>query len=277
MGRVVAVVPHPENPGAVALAESIEKWLREHGCAVYHPDVVETTTEVDKPSHLDLAVVLGGDGTLLRVARRRQFWGVPLLGVNLGHLGFLTTVELDDWQPALDAFLGGAYDIEERMMLEARLCGGGREQTVTALNDIVVSEARPAHMIRTDIWVGEARLGLIPSDGIIVATPTGSTAYSLSAGGPILDPKMACIAITPICPHSLVSRPVVTAADARVAIKVGPAKGEFSLTADGQEVLSVSADDEITVYRADQVTRLVRLKGHNFYTLLRHKLADQRL
>lgn len=220
-------------------------------------------------------VVLGGDGTLLSVARRWPFWGVPLMGVNLGHLGFLTEVEEQGVPEALRMILKGEFRLQERMMLKATVMRNNLRVTESfALNDCVVTKGAFARMIRLEVHIGKSYLETFPADGVIISTPTGSTAYSLSAGGPIVDPSMQLMLLTPICPHMLQARPVVISPREKIRIHLHSVHEDMVLTLDGQEGIRLYPQDEVLIERADIVTRLVKIAPRSFYDVLRHKLTE---
>ncbi|MBS3872835.1 MAG: NAD(+)/NADH kinase [Firmicutes bacterium] len=218
-------------------------------------------------------IVLGGDGTLLSFARSWPFWGMPLLGVNLGNLGFLTEVEEADVLRAVAVLKRGAHTIQERMMLKVvvhRECRQVYESFV--LNDCVVTKGAFARMIRLEVHIGNNFFKTFPADGVIISTPTGSTAYSLSAGGPIVDPSMRLMLLTPICPHMLQARPLVVSPHDRIAIRVHSVHEDVVLTLDGQEGVRLYPKDEVIIESADIVTRLIKITPRSFYDVLRYKL-----
>jgi len=218
-------------------------------------------------------VVLGGDGTLLSIARTWPFWGIPLLGVNLGHLGFLTEVEAHDVLSALSALWLGDYTLQERMMLKVLVHRDGRQVFESvALNDCVVTKGAFARMIRLEIHIGAHFFKTFPADGVIISSPTGSTAYSLSAGGPIVDPNMRLMLLTPICPHMLQARPLVVSPNDRIAVQVHSLHEDVVLTLDGQEGVRVYPRDVVVVECSDIVTKLVKFVPRSFYDVLRFKL-----
>lgn len=221
----------------------------------------------------DLLVVLGGDGTILSGARLAA-GRVPVLGVNMGGFGFLAEVNLDDLPEAIPTILGGSAAVEERTMLEAEITGpGGVRVRALALNDMVVAPAGVARVIRVSTWVNREHLATYPADGVIVATPTGSTAYSLSAGGPIVHPQVDVIVVTPICPHTFTARPVVVSGDAVVGIEAAPTGEQVCLSVDGQESHPMWDGERVNVRRAAERTRLVRVHPPSFYSILRAKLG----
>jgi NAD+ kinase len=222
----------------------------------------------------ELLIVLGGDGTLIRAAQMVAPLQVPVLGVNTGHLGFLTELENSELFDALDQILAGNYMVEERLMLQAQVVRRGKQLLeVTGLNDVVVSKGPRARLVHLGVSVGETTVARYPADGIIVATPTGSTAYSLSAGGPIVGPTVDVLLVTPICPHTMISRAMVVAGSERVAINVLENPGEVGLSVDGSDPYPLEKGDQVRISRAPYAARLVRRHTYQFYEVLRQKLA----
>jgi NAD+ kinase len=228
----------------------------------------------ERCAELDLLLTLGGDGTLLRGARMVLTAGVPVLGINLGHLGFLTSASPEEMEDALAAWLAGESELDRRMALEVYAeddrHGAGRRHLV--LNDAVIHKGGAARVIRLHVRGRREEVGSYSADGIILATPTGSTAYSLSAGGPIVSPTVDCIIATPICPHTLGVRPLVLPADEIVTVEVLSAGGELMLTLDGQDSERLTAGQRVVVQRAAEPVRLVRFPGQSFFSTLRRKL-----
>lgn len=282
MGHVALIV-NVTKAGAAAVARETGDVLAAAGWTIWcSPDEAAAVgrpdwscAEADWPA-LEAAVVFGGDGTLLTAAKRFAGQGVPVLGVNLGHLGFLTELEPGDIGQA-PALLAGNGIVDRRMMLSAVLRRGGVEQQrFTALNDIVISKGAPARVTALEALAGGAVIGRYRADGLIAATPTGSTAYSLSAGGPIVHPNQDVITLTPICPHTLAARALVLPAATPVTLRVRPEnRGEIVLTVDGQQWCELQPGDEVDVTRADTYARLLRRPGFEFYRVLRNKLAEQ--
>jgi NAD+ kinase len=222
----------------------------------------------------DLIIVLGGDGTILRAARQFSGTNLPLLGVNLGQMGFLAEVEPPNLEAALELLQSGQYKVRHRLMLSARVLREERPiAEYTALNDIVISKGPFSRIIYLDTYVNDKQLETYPADGIIVATPTGSTGYSLSAGGPIVNPGLDVMIITPICPHLLHHRTVIVSSSERISIRTWTRQAEVVLTVDGQVGFSLQDDDVVQVTRAPLTTPLIQLQGSDFYTLLHRKLA----
>ena len=235
------------------------------------PDLqLATVRKAELPSQSDLIVVLGGDGTLLSMARAVGDLGIPIVGVNLGDLGFLAATTLDEMIPALDALLRGHMVIEERMMLATRVVRGGQTvATWLGLNDTVITKAAMSRIINLSVSIDGQHAILYRADGLIVSTPTGSTAYSLSAGGPILYPTLDGVVLTPICSHTLTNRPIVVPGGQRVAVTLLTSQ-EVMLTVDGQVGLGLREGDVVDVGRAAAAIRLVRFK--DFFSVLRTKL-----
>jgi NAD+ kinase len=241
--RTVGVAIKPGVPRAAAAARDLAKWLAQRGlAALFDPDAAAAVGELGcaraaLARRSDLIVVLGGDGTLLAVARSVEERPVPILGINLGTLGFLAEVPVDEMERALERAVAGELRVEERMRLDVELERGGRVLTsYRALNDAVVTNRGAlARIIDLETSADGQPVTTYHADGLIVSTPTGSTAYSLSAGGPILLPGVHSFLLTPICPHMLTQRPIVLPDTARLEVVVHPLGGDVQLTVDGQE------------------------------------------
>ncbi|MGH7444647.1 MAG: NAD(+)/NADH kinase, partial [Longimicrobiales bacterium] len=228
------------------------------------------------PDDVDLLVTLGGDGTLLRGARLVAARHVPVLGVNLGYLGFLTSIAPQELETALPRVFAGDYWLDERFTLDARVVNGSGVPgpSYLALNDAVLHKGGFARVIRLAVHVGPDRqeVATYTADGIILSTPTGSTAYSLSAAGPVVHPAVDCILATPICPHTLVLRPLVLPATVEITVEVLSPTEELILTVDGQDGAELHPSDRLVVRRGDAVVPLVRFASQSFFTTLRRKL-----
>lgn len=221
----------------------------------------------------DLLIVLGGDGTLLAAARALHSRKVPILAVNLGGLGFLTTVTLEELYPALEQVLAGAHHTSERMMLQAEVFRNGKPaERLTALNDAVANKGALARMLDFDVHVNGDQVGRYRADGIIVATPTGSTAYSLAAGGPIVQQDLDSFVITPICPHMLTNRPLVIPDTARIELDFSAAEGPVYLTFDGQIGLQLGSSDRVAISKSPNKVLFVRPPKKTYFEILRSKL-----
>lgn len=228
------------------------------------------------PEDIDILLTLGGDGTLLRGARLVADLHKPILGVNLGFLGFLTSITPQELEASLKQLLAGDYWLDTRFTLEAAVVNGNGSPgpSYTALNDAVLHKGGVARVIRLAVFIGKDReeIGSYSADGIILATPTGSTAYSLSAAGAIVVPTVDCILATPICPHSLVIRPLVLPSSEVITIEVRPPASELMLTVDGQDGEPVKAGDQVVIRKGKATVPLVRFPGQSFFSTLRRKL-----
>lgn len=232
----------------------------------------------DMPEDIECVLVLGGDGTLLQAARELLQRHIPLLGINLGTLGFLTSAEKSELPKCLDSVLDDSCSIDERMMLEGVAYHGSEKiQMNIALNDVIIARAGFSRLVELKIYVNGELLSIYNADGIIVSTPTGSTGYSLSAGGPIIFPQTDVIVITPICPHSLQARSLVVSGEDRIMIEIGrrrkTQKEEAMVTFDGRSAQELETSDRIEIYKAQETTQLIRLKGRSFYQVLQNKIG----
>ena len=219
-------------------------------------------------------VVLGGDGSLLDAARRAAPLGKPLLGINMGHLGYMAELEIGELSE-LSKIVSGDFEIDERLMLSVSVHTqtGGLKSEAYALNDAVISNGSVARIVDLELYEGGEFVSNYRADGLIVATPTGSTAYSMSAGGPITDPHLDCLLVTPVCPHSLTARPLLFRADTVVEIKnICQREKMLYLTVDGRNNFEIYRGDVVRVTRSEMVTRLIRLHKGGFYNRLQHKM-----
>jgi NAD+ kinase len=225
-------------------------------------------------SKAELAIVVGGDGTLLGAGRYLAPAGVPLLGVNQGRLGFLVDIAPDEMAESLAAVIGGRYELEERLILSARLTRDGKtEDTVyTAVNDVVLRNQASIRMIEFESWMGEQFISLHRADGMIVCSPTGSTAYALSGGGPLLHPSLQAMALVPICPHTLSDRPIVIGGDQSVKLVVRGDDTQATVTFDGQISESLEPGDSVLIERSEKPLKLIHPTGSSYFAILRNKL-----
>lgn len=279
----IGIVPNwKKRENVEAILNRIVKFFQEKNVKIYLPETPELPAQTDADilplpefvGKTDFLIVLGGDGTILRVARQFSGTNLPILGVNLGQMGFLAEVEPPMLEIALQKLIDGKYNVQHRLMLSARVFRDGRlVAEYTALNDVVISKGPFSRIIYLDTYVNDKHLETYPSDGIIISTPTGSTGYSLSAGGPIVNPSLEVMIITPICPHLLHHRTVIVASNERVSIRPWTRQAEVIITVDGQEGFRLLDDDEVQVTRAPLSTPLIQLYGTDFYTLLHRKLA----
>jgi NAD+ kinase len=222
------------------------------------------------PGKVDMVIVLGGDGTLLSIAHLAAQDGIPVLGVNLGRLGFLTEVPTDEVFVTLDAFIEGDEDIVSPRLLLQVEC---REKKYYCLNDVVVNKGALARMIQLAIWIDGKEIAALKADGLIVSTPTGSTAYSLSAGGPIVQPYIPAILLAPICPHTLSFRPMIVSSASAVRMQLLTAGEEVYLTLDGQRGVLLGKNDVVEIRRAEIELRLISSPKRNYFDLLKEKLG----
>jgi NAD+ kinase len=280
--RTVGVVVHSGKPEARGRLLELLAVLREHHISVLLER--EAAALAGKPKlarplrafggAADMVIVLGGDGTILRAARELEGPpATPILGVNLGNLGFLTSVHGERLQGPVRDILRGQYEISQRHTLQTALIRNGRRRaTHRALNDVVVSRGALSRIVRLRIFVDGELLTEYVCDGMIFATATGSTAYSLSAGGPILVPTSRALIITPICPHALSNRSVIAGESSVVRCQVADAAAELLLTVDGQVQLRMEVGDEVEVHRSPRTVQLVTPKNHSYFEVLREKL-----
>ncbi len=223
----------------------------------------------------DCLIVFGGDGTLLNAARLPDADKVPILAVNMGSLGFLTEVALDELYPALEKVLDGDFSLDERMMLKVMLMaedGKKLKSCSVALNDAVISKEPFSRIISLESYIDGEHVGIYSGDGIIIATPSGSTAYSLSAGGPIIHPGLNSFILTPLCSHTLTLRPLVVSAESRIKVVVKGVYSNVMLTIDGQEAFKLNPGSTIEIEKADETIKLIRSRKRNYYEVLRTKL-----
>jgi len=278
--KTVAIISKPDRPELREALPKLESWLQKHDCAVvvdqesaayFSASTVMPRSELSTRSPY-LALVLGGDGTLLSAARAVAKTGTLILGVNLGTLGFLTELPLSDLYPALEAVAKGAYTVESRSMLRCSLVREGDVlATHEALNDVVVSKSAIARLNYFELFVDSEFVSNYKADGLIIATPTGSTAYSLGAGGPILKPDVSAFVVTPVSPHGLTHRPVVVRDTVEIEIHVKTGDEEAYLSLDGQVGMPVRDGDIARCVKAEHPARLLRFQK-TFFEVLSTKL-----
>ena len=234
--------------------------------------IARTTFQPDQslPKSCDILISLGGDGTILRVARLVAKAGTPILGVNLGKLGFLAEVSLDELEDCLTEILHQQYTVEDRMMLQAH--ANGSRKPFYALNDVVVDKAGSSRVMDIETYVDQEYLATFSGDGLIISTPTGSTAYSLANGGPIVTPANTAMVISPMCPHTLTIRPVLVPNSCTIRLRILSAPNKVHFTADGQQERYLTPPVEVVVQKAPFSARLVKRKNSSYYDLLRRKL-----
>lgn len=266
----IIVLGNASKPGVRQAADGLLPLLCEH-CEVTAFDLLQE--EDLSQTQADLALVLGGDGAILRAARQMGYHQKPVLGVNLGKLGFLADLHPDELRSCFPQVLRGEYRTTSHLMLECVVESPEGARTLLGLNEVVFQSGPPFHMIDLDLSVDGAPVSRFSGDGLILSTPIGSTAHNLSAGGPILGQELAAFVVTPICPHTLTNRPVVDSADKVYTVTVRRATAGTALVIDGRlEVMPLTVDHRVTVRRAPVSFQLVKVPGHSYYQTLRDKL-----
>jgi NAD+ kinase len=282
----IGIVVKQNKPEAVAFVENLVEWLQTKKVEVYIEEWVgklfspplsgaylKIIDRKDFPTHTELVIVLGGDGTLLSVARQVWNRNIPILGVNLGGLGFLTEVHLEELYRVLERVIQGDFKTNERDVISvAVIHKGERMAEFTVLNDAVINKGALARIIDIEITINGEYLNTFQSDGLIISTPTGSTAYNLSAGGPIVYPSLHNLIITPICPHTLTNRPIVIPDDVEVRAVLKSKQQEVILTLDGQQGFPLEFEDVVEVKKADGRILLIKSPYRSYFDLLREKL-----
>jgi NAD+ kinase len=278
----VAIVSKPQKEELTRVLPELIEWLRQRGYeplldheggkyTTAAPVIERAAMPASAPG---LVIVLGGDGTLLSVARIFAATGTPILSVNLGVLGFLTEVRLGNLYQTLDGWCKDCYDLDERTMLHSELWrAGALHSSFEALNDVVVSKGDIARMGDFAVELDGKKVADFRADGVIVSTPTGSTAYNLAANGPILTPDVDAMVVTPICPHLLTLRPIVVRGDASLTVRVVGVPNTALLTVDGQQAVELQREDEVRCQRSVHTVKLVRLNESSFFEALRTKLS----
>ncbi len=283
--EVIAIIGKPRDQQAIQTHKELYDWLIDEGYSVYIDDrLSDILTDIPNEHFAsliqlgkaaDLAIVVGGDGNMLGAARVLSRFDISVIGVNRGNLGFLTDLDPDDFTTSLKAVLDGEFIEEERFLLEAEI---HRHKQIkshnAALNEAVLHPGQVAHMIEFEVYIDDSFAFSQRSDGLIISTPTGSTAYSLSGGGPILSPSLNAISLVPMFPHTLSSRPLVVDSKRRIKLVVSPEnRGTQEISCDGQVSLPVSPGDEIHIYQSPNVLKLIHPKDYSYYHVLRNKLG----
>ncbi|MCL4214277.1 MAG: NAD(+)/NADH kinase [Gemmatimonadales bacterium] len=275
----LGVIGHEGYDGLAEILEFLAREAPAHGYSLAYEagllDDPSRTVRLSRPDQVDALITLGGDGTLLRGARFLAGAAVPILGVNLGKLGFLTACGHQEFPESFAAFARGDYQVQNRMVLDAESVsiGGAIGVRLRALNDLVVHKGGFARVLRLRLFADDELIGAFAADGVVIATPTGSTAYSLSAGGPIVVPTFESLIVTPVAPHTLALRPTILPPDRVLRLEVEDAPDEVLVTADGQIGTSLGAGQTLTVRRSASTVQLVRFAGNTFFTRLRRKLG----
>ena len=285
MNRVGIIIKR-NKPEVISFTRGLAEWFSPKRIDVYLEEAMRDLfspplsapflhfiRREDFPSHVEMVIVLGGDGTLLSVARMVWNHGIPILGVNFGGLGFLTEISLEEIYPVLERVLQGDYGTNPRDVLKASVVRRGKPLAeFTVLNDAVINKGALARIIELEITIDEEYLTTFQSDGMIISTPTGSTAYNLSAGGPIVYPSLHNLIITPICPHTLTNRPIVIPNDVRVRAILKSKQEEVTLTLDGQQGFPLEFEDVVEVQKAEGQILLIQSPYRHYFKLLREKL-----
>ncbi|KII76882.1 NAD(+) kinase [Vibrio renipiscarius] len=283
--EVIAIIGKPRDQQAIQTHQELYYWLMEQGYRVYIDDRLSEILDDIPQAHFasliqlgkvaDLAIVVGGDGNMLGAARVLSRFDIRVIGVNRGNLGFLTDLNPEDFHATLKAVLEGEYIEEERFLLETEI---HRHKQIkshnAALNEAVLHPGQVARMIEFEVYIDDIFAFSQRSDGLIISTPTGSTAYSLSGGGPILSPSLNAISLVPMFPHTLSSRPLVVDSKRRIKLVVSPDnRGTQEVSCDGQVSLPVSPGDEIHIYQSPNILTLIHPKDYSYYHVLRSKLG----
>jgi len=269
------IFTNPEKDINLEATQKVVKALEKAGCEVYYDSDTAAVLGLDDfsdASHCDVLFVLGGDGTILQAARKYVQYGIFLAGINIGHLGFMSEIYIDE----VDAFIAkaqkGQFVIDERMMLEAHI--GRGEKPLLALNDFIVTRIKRTRLISLDMYINDTLAENYNGDGLIISTPTGSTAYSLSAGGPIVSPNMKCVIVTPICPHSLYARSIVTDSNDKLRISSRTGDDGIFISADGFNQVILTEEDDVIIGAAKETTKFIRSEPDTFFPQLKSKLAQ---
>ncbi len=269
--KTYGLIYNKNRPGAERVVRQVAGWLKDHGIKVlaergFDISQAEMADEIEVAARCDMLLVLGGDGTLLRAVRLMGNGQKPVLGINLGSLGFLTEISQDNIQQSMEQVIRGQYQIEERAIIKAQ-CG---DAEFFALNDFDIRV--PTRLVELTVSIGDELVSRYYADGMLIATPTGSTAYSLSAGGPIVEPDMDAFVITPICPHTLSLRPMIVSLNKTITVVVHGKNEEAVMVADGQIVARLKNDQKLVITKADRKALLARPEASSFYNILRTKL-----
>ncbi len=276
----IGIIGKANTKKAYEIAKDLSKWFNTRGVEVIFEQEIgekirrrKSVPAAEIPELVDIILVFGGDGTFLRVARIACEHGTPILGINLGGLGFLTEITVDEIYPMMERILSGDYEIEDRQMLRTTVRRGkAGAKHYEVLNDVVINKEAVARIIDLEIYIEGSHVTTYKADGIILSTPTGSTAYSLSAGGPIVHPALPVTIITPICPHTLTNRPLVVSNEMKVEIKITTQEPDTYLTLDGQIGIRLRTGDVIEVRKSDSVVKLIKSPFRDYFTILKTKL-----
>lgn len=279
----IGIVGHPRHPTALTTHEMLYRWLCSEGYDVIveqqiahdlNLTQVKTGTLAEIGQQADLAVVVGGDGNMLGAARVLARYDIKVIGINRGNLGFLTDLDPDNAYQQLSAVLEGHYITESRFLLEAQVCRHDTPTRLsTAINEVVLHPGKIAHMIEFEVYIDEIFAFSQRSDGLIIATPTGSTAYSLSAGGPILTPSLDAIALVPMFPHTLSARPLVINSNSTIRLRFSHIRGDLEISCDSQIALPIQDEEDVLIRRSDYHLNLIHPKDYSYFNTLSSKLG----
>lgn len=284
---IISVFPNLNNFGVKEIAQDVFSVLNKLNAKVYVDKKLkdcfaDSNVEFDSADKLidlcDVAIAIGGDGTTLNIAKKTAQKNKAILGINAGRLGFMSGLEKDELE-LLENMVKGKYEIDKRLMLDAHVVDdrGNLVSSHQCLNDAVISRGNFARLVDVELYCNGREVRKMRADGVIISTPTGSTAYSMAAGGPVVSPEASCILATPICPHSLMDRSIIFSIDAHLIIKAGNDKSECPvLNIDGQEMIELKNGYSVHIKTSDIKTRLIKLKPENFYEILNKKLIERR-
>ena len=270
-----SIYTNPQKDKKYMATKKVLAALCEAGCDVYYDALTARglgLAAFRDAKECDVLFVLGGDGTILQAAHKYVRCDIALVGINFGRLGFMSEIDIDGIVPFIRTVLAGKYRIDERTMLKTRV--PRVDEPVLALNDFIITKQSRSKMIRLDLYVNGSHAEHYIGDGLIVSTPTGSTAYSMSAGGPIISPDIACMLITPICPHSMHARSIVANCTDEITVMCVDTAGKVGISADGRKEMPFMKGDAITITTADIKTKFLRVEADNFYSHLKRKLAQ---
>nr|WP_319488119.1 NAD(+)/NADH kinase [uncultured Caproiciproducens sp.] len=282
----IAIMPNLSKHNAQLHTLEVVNTLQKFGAEVcmrsnlksyFEDSVIAFYDDFDKMmSDCDVVIAVGGDGTIIHCSRHAAAAEKPILGINVGRLGFVAGLETDELD-LLENLIKGDFTVENRMMLEVHLENNGKSETYFALNDAVMARGALSRILDLTVHFNDKNVCEYRADGLIISTPTGSTAYSLSTGGPVIDPSISCILLSPICPHSLLTRPVVFGPDARLSVTASSNyNSEIFLTIDGDTFIQIADNQKIDFCRSERVVTIIKLKDDNFYEIVNEKLAERR-
>ena len=268
----IGIIPNEKKDPLFEHTKNLIKYLSGKNINIY----VSENHEEDLDITCSLFIVLGGDGTMLKVASKAARYNIPVIGINLGRIGFMSEIEADETE-LLENLFTGDYEIKSRMMLNVEIIkeNGEISHAGTALNDAVVTHGMVAKLIETDVACDGIKITTYRADGVIVATPTGSTAYSMSAGGPIIDPNIECFCVTPICPHSLINRPLIFSHSSVLEVRNKNINSDVYLTIDGQINIKLGENDIVRIRKSGFAAKLVVIKKYGFFDVVRKKISEK--